>query len=203
MSDLYSVSLDELLKEDKNMLRHLAETTETANKRFRMSKRLLVGIYAAIWVLFIPIFWVLVFLPNEFSFSIDSLIHQDVMFRVFYPLCTGVIAVIIGMKGYFGKLKWLYIPVNGIMFAVGDFSTWSLRWYLFILYSEEGAHFVLWDYIEKFLDAEIDDVFTSYPLTGIIAAALGLFIGLFVRYYHLSKLTRTNDKAFVQDNPPM
>ena len=38
LSDLYSVSLDELLKEDKNMVRHLKESTDVVTSRKKLTK---------------------------------------------------------------------------------------------------------------------------------------------------------------------
>ena len=41
LSDLYSVSLDELLKEDKNMIRHLKESTDTVASRDKLTRFIL------------------------------------------------------------------------------------------------------------------------------------------------------------------
>ena len=57
LSDLYSVSLDELLKEDKRMIGFLEESTNEVKSREKFSRLVLIMSYLVIWVLSIFFFW--------------------------------------------------------------------------------------------------------------------------------------------------
>lgn len=188
LSDLYSVSLDELLKEDKKMIRHLAETTKSAENSRRLLKWILFGAYAAIWVLFIPFFWL-----SGRGFIIHS---EQAVYLFFYPLCTGIITLLIGAGGYFGVPKWLFIPINGIMCILSYGVTWRL-WHLSVAayQSKTEQPFVLFDFLKDYL-SETEMYNRGEPLAGIIAAAAGLLIGSFIRYYRIANTKQADDKAF-------
>ena len=49
LSDLYSISLDELLKEDKKMIEHLDDATNEVKSRKWFSKLIEVGSFLVIW----------------------------------------------------------------------------------------------------------------------------------------------------------
>ena len=199
LSDLYSVSLDELLKEDKKMIRHLAETTEAAASNRRYARWILLGVYAVVWVMFIPFFWLAV--PS------DLLNSEREVYMLFYPLCTGITAALIGSGGHFGMWKWLYIPINGIMCILSYGVTWDLYYYLSDLGVKEymtktEQPFVLFDFLKEYLN-KTEWYEKGAPIVGITAAAVGLFIGSFIHYYRISKATQTNGKAFLQENSPL
>lgn len=191
LSDLYSVSLDELLKEDKKMIRHLAETAKSAENSRRLLKWILFGAYAALWVLFIPFFWLC---------GRDFLINSErAVYLFFYPLCTGIITLLIGAGGYFGVLKWLFIPINGIMCILSYGVTWRLEEWLWRLsvaayQSKTEQPFVLIDFLKDYL-SDTEFYYTRLPLAGMIAAAAGLLIGSFIRYYRTANTKQADDKA--------
>ncbi|MDE7361595.1 MAG: helix-turn-helix domain-containing protein [Oscillospiraceae bacterium] len=213
MSDLYSVSLDELLKEDKKMIRHLAETTDAVAKDRRFVKWLLLGVYAAIWVLFITFFWLVDSddLP-ECIWDLKDLINAErEVYLFFFPLCTGMITLLIGAGGHFGMWKWLFIPINGIMCILSCGVMWELYWHLSHLHTKEymtktEQPFILLDFLKEYL-SKTEWYEKGAPLVGIAAAAIGLFIGSFIRYFRLYNATRTkdktDDKAFLQENSPL
>lgn len=66
MSDLYSVSLDCLLKEEKtvsnnlNYLNYLEESTNVVKSRRRLGKLVLVAAYLVIWAVSVAFFWLAV-----------------------------------------------------------------------------------------------------------------------------------------------
>lgn len=49
LSDLYSVSLDELLKEDNKMIEHLDDSTNIVKSRKRLTRFIMAGAYLLIW----------------------------------------------------------------------------------------------------------------------------------------------------------
>lgn len=197
LSDLYSVSLDELLKEDKNMIRHLTETTNAEENKKRLFKWILIGVYAAIWALFIPFYWV-VTSHNSLADMYNLLFSGDgPVYLFFYPVCTGIITLLVGAGGYFGTLKWLFIPINGIMHILTYGVTCKLDGWLFYLkvaayQSKTEQPFVLFDFLKDYLS---DNQFYNkgYPLVGIIAAAAGLLIGTLIRQSLVIKRIERNE----------
>ena len=57
LSDLYALSLDELLKGDQKMLAHLETTTDVVKTKQRLSQSILTAVYLLIWALSIIVFW--------------------------------------------------------------------------------------------------------------------------------------------------
>lgn len=220
LSDLYSVSLDELLKEDKNMIRHLAESTDAAASNKRLVKRMLIGVYAALLVLAELFYWLLA-APNGYSgdvidlhawlgWDVPRLGVEELLFCVFLSLCTGVLFVIAGKNDYFGKLKWLCVPANGILFMLTHFLSSGIdlyfRWQTYIkdsfpeYYREFNLELLFGNYFDP---AHTELFWLKVLVAGMISAAAGLFIGSFIRYYHVNKTIQMNDKAFRQKNLPM
>ena len=60
MSDLYNISLDRLLKEEKSMsnyLNYLEESTNTVKSKNRLSMLILISTYLGIWAISLISFW--------------------------------------------------------------------------------------------------------------------------------------------------
>ena len=189
LSDLYSVSLDELLKEDRKMIRHLENTAKAAENNKRYAGWVLLGAYAAVWILYIPIFW-LADSVTIFNFGED-------IYQLFYPWCTGIIAALVGLGGHFGMWKWLGIPINGIMCILSCGATWELDHNLFHLrvleYKAKTEHpFVLFDFPKEYL-SDVEWYQKGAPLVGMAAAAIGLLIGSFIRYLTIVKRIERNE----------
>lgn len=182
------------------MIRHLAETANAAESNRRLSKWILVGAYAAVWVLFIPFFWLAtsgVFRQSGYNFINNA---QWEVYLIFYPLCTCIITLLIGLGGHFGMLKWLFIPINGIMCILSYGVTWRLDEHLtdlsIMAYKFKTEQpFVLFDFLKDYL-SETELYNKGEPLAGMIAAAAGLLIGSFIRYYRIAKAKQADDKAF-------
>ena len=222
MSDLYSVSLDELLKEDKNMIRHLAEATDTVASHKRLAKGILIAVYGAI-ILLMELFYWLAALPNGYTGDVIDMYAwlgwyfpviaaEDLLFCFILPLFMGVLFVIAGKNNYFGKLKWLSVPVNGIVFMVVHIICW-----LFYFLIEWNTYYK-YNIPDYFKDYDLSVVFREYlvqdfnwllgygiksMIAGMIAAALGLYIGSSIRHYRISRAVMADDKAFLQENPPL
>ena len=58
LSDLYGLSLDGLVKEDRHMIDHLRESTDTVRQRQKLSRLMLLAVYLAVWALCLLSFWV-------------------------------------------------------------------------------------------------------------------------------------------------
>lgn len=114
MSDLYSVSLDRLLKEESSMKHtyreYLEESTNTVRSNERKSKLILVFAALGIWALSVIAF----FLMKDAS---DSAGYSLWVTWAILPILFFVSSYSIGVRGWFGKLKWLVPLVCGLMYS--------------------------------------------------------------------------------------
>lgn len=176
LSDLYSVSLDELLKEDKKMIDHLDEATNTVRSRKRLTALIEIGGYLLIWTLSVLVFWAFYGLAFWTKNVNDGLISYGYPIMVFYavlPISAAVISAFVGADGSIDNLKWLIAPIFGITFLLADFVTFGTAW--------------LSTY-EKVTFSEIIAV-CEFPrvLIGTGASLIGMVIGMLIKHFKLKK----------------
>ena len=109
LSDLYALSLDELLKGDQKMLAHLETTTDVVKTKQRLSQSILTAVYLLIWALSIIVFW----LGGK----------QDAMVL---PVTTLILSFFIGKDTSWGRTKWLMPLFFGVMNMLAPYATFSL-----------------------------------------------------------------------------
>lgn len=156
MSDLYHISLDHLLKEDKDMstyLNYLEESTNTVKSHDRKAKTVLISVYLAIWAFAIIAFWL-------FTDPTDAMGYSLMYLWVLLPAVTFVVSLLIGKNNYFGKWKWLFTLLFGIMYMLAEYGTFS------------AANMISFD--------KINMPEFSMILTGAIISAIGLAIGCLI-----------------------
>ena len=123
MSDLYSVSLDYLLKGEgpmKDYLDYIEESTNTVKSKTRLSKLLLVLSYLVIWAFNIMASW---------CFSAGSITEAQaggVQWLVL-PAVTIILSLLIGKNNYWGKYKWLAPIGFGLMFMLSVYASYGMR----------------------------------------------------------------------------
>ena len=106
MSDLYSVSLDYLLKGEgpmKDYLDYIEESTNTVKSKTRLSKLLVVLCYLVIWAQAGGAQWIML------------------------PAATIVLSLLIGKNNYWGKYKWLAPIGFGLMFMLSVYASYGMR----------------------------------------------------------------------------
>ncbi len=121
MSDLYNISLDRLLKEEKSMsdyLGYLEESTNVVKSRNKFSELITIVVYLAIWALSLIVFWL-------FTSGSDAMGFGIMFLWVLLPVTTFVISLLIGKNNYWGKWKWLSVIVFGIMYMLAEYATFS------------------------------------------------------------------------------
>lgn len=121
MSDLYNISLDRLLKEEKSMsnyLNYLEESTNTVKSKNRLSMLILVSTYLGIWAISLISFWF-------FSSASDAMGYSIMFLWVLLPVTTFIISLLIGMNDYWGKWKWFSAIAFGIMYMLAEYATFS------------------------------------------------------------------------------
>jgi len=112
MSDIYSVSLDHLLKEEKSMKQtyqeFLEESTNTVKAKRNLGKIILLSTYFVIWAVAIIVIWQ----TNGYTTS-----NFDIVFRgLLLPLFLLIFTVTAAKNDYWGKGKWLSVIVAAITF---------------------------------------------------------------------------------------
>lgn len=112
MSDIYSVSLDHLLKEDHSMKQtyqeFLEESTNTVKAKNRLSRVIILSTYFVVWIVAMIVFW---------RVSGNMTNELDVVLRwVLLPVLLLAATVVVAKNDYFGTKKWLCILGAAITF---------------------------------------------------------------------------------------
>lgn len=153
MSDLYSVSLDYLLKGEgpmKDYLDYIKESTNTVKSKTRLSKLLLVLSYLVIWAFNIMASW---------RFSAGSITEAQAggVQWLMLPAVTIILSLLIGKNNYWGKHKWLAPIGFGLMFMLSVYASYGMR---------ESLNF-----------NRVDLQTLSFFFIGMIASMIGLALG--------------------------
>ena len=153
MSDLYSVSLDHLLKEDKSMNQtyqeFLEESTNTVKAKRRLEKIILFSTYFLIWVIAMVIFW-------QIKGPITS--ECDIVLRwILMPFALLVTTIFIARNNYWGKGNWLSVPAAAITYLTVPYTR----------FMEDSGNAT---YTFRFPNF-------GYMLIGIVVAVCGICIG--------------------------
>ena len=120
MSDLYSVSLDHLLKEEKSMKQsyrdYLEESTNIVRSNDRKSKLILTVAVLGIWALALISF----FLVHK---GVDNTGYSFAVTWAVLPVTFFTASFVIGKRDWFGKLKWLAVPIFSVMYTMAGLVT--------------------------------------------------------------------------------
>lgn len=152
LSNLYSVSLDELLKEDKEMIKYLNESTNEVKSRQKFSKLIQVMSYLLIWAMAIIVFWI--------GGRTDAMGYSLVVFYLVLPVSTLVISIFIGKDSGWANYKWIMLLFFGFMYMLASYATFSL------------ANTI------AFGNLNTPDITNSLP--GILCSAAGMIIGTII-----------------------
>ena len=114
MSDIYSVSLDHLLKEEKSMNQNyhefLAESTDTVKAKRSLGKIVLFATYFIIWVIAITIFWQA---NGPMSSGLDLTLRW-----VLLPFLLLASTITVAKNNYWGKSNWFCVLGAAITFLL-------------------------------------------------------------------------------------
>ena len=162
MSDLYDISLDRLLKEEKpvsDYLDYLEESTNVVKSRNKLSKLVLIMTYLVIWAVSLIVFWLFMDPAGALGYSLMFL-------WLLLPFTTFVLSLLIGRNNFWGKWKWLSAAAFGLMYMLADYATFKAANMV------SNGIFRMPDFIMLF--------------AGVIISVLGLGIGA-VFYYSKSR----------------
>ena len=119
LSDLYNISLDELIKGDKNMIEHIKENVNVVKSKEKFSKILLIGIYLIIWVLSILVFWL-------FTGEDAGIGYSLMVFYCILPITTFIVSFLIGKDKSWDSVRYFMPLFFGIMYMLVEYATFSL-----------------------------------------------------------------------------
>ncbi len=152
LSDLYSVSLDSLLKEDKKMVEYLEKSTNVVKSKQKLSKLMIILSYMIIWAVAVIVFWAV----NE----VDATVYSILVLWLLLPAVTLVTSLLIG-RNFESNKKWLWIIFFGVMYMLTEYLSFSL------------ANMVAF--------SKINDPDFSCLIAGCAFAAVGMAIGHFAK----------------------
>lgn len=151
LSDLYSLTLDELVKEDKGMIEHLDKSTNEVKSRQRVTKILQVAIYLMFWIICLVWFWT----ADQSEYGFAPAFTLLTLYAIL-PILSFVIALLIGKDDSWGKYRWGMILFLGFMYGL----------------------MVCLTFVMKGRPLPIS---LSYTLPGIVSSSLGMAIGFGAR----------------------
>lgn len=162
LSDIYGISLDTLLKDDENMIKHLDESTNIVKSKNRLRKLLPVLVYTVIWVLCVLLFWL-------YS-GRDAGTYSIFVFWGILPVSTLIISAISGKEDFKPLLKIGIVGFLSVMYMLCDYLTFSL------------LNMVSFD---KFNLPTLDSF-----IMGVIFSAVGMAIGSLVLFIKNKKANK-------------
>lgn len=156
MSDIYSVSLDHLLKEEKSMKQtyqeFLEESTNTVKAKRNLGKIILLSTYFVIWAAVMMVVWNIGPIPAGLDFALRWIL---------LPLLLLVSTVTVAKNDYWGKGNWFCVLGAAITF-------------LTVPYTEFAEELGTATFTFRFPNF-------GYMITGIIVSLCGIGIGAYLR----------------------
>lgn len=153
MSELYRVSLDELLKGDRKMIDHLEQSTDTVASRNRLARRITVLAYLVVWALVILTFWL--------GGRQDAMGYALVNLYLVLPVTTLAASAAVGLDEGWRGIRWLMLLFFGVLYMLVPYATFSLA------------------NMASFGQLRLPEAAAMLP--GILCAAAGMGIGCLVR----------------------
>ena len=89
-------------------------------KRLKVIKPIIVAVYFVVWTIAVLHFWL--FLDRRY----DTIGYTILYIYLAIPFVTFFISLLISLFNYGGKIKWIWIPIFGIMYMLLAYVTFSL-----------------------------------------------------------------------------
>lgn len=166
MSELYSVSLDHLLKEEKSMnqkqtyMEYLEESTNTVKAKKTLEKAILFSVYFLVWAIAETLF-LLVKGPTANDCG--------VIFRwILLPLFTLVAAAIIARNDYWGRANWFSVLAAAVLFFATPYTRYAVEHMTAADAGTTVSYIFIWPNF-------------GYMAIGALVALCGIGIGSFLR----------------------
>ena len=119
LSNLYSISLDDLLKGDEKMIEHLEESTNVVRSNTNRNKIITMLSYLLIWAVAMIVFWF-------FTSGSDAMGYSLMFLWIILPITTFVVSIIIGKNDFWRKGKWAITLFFGVMYMLAEYGTFKM-----------------------------------------------------------------------------
>lgn len=192
LSDLYSVSLDELLKEDTRMIEHLGEATNTVRSRRRLTWLVMAGVYLLIWTAAI----LLLYVVTAATDAAPDAYTEAYVVGAFYLILPSVSAVLSAVTGYLTERwrKWIFPAVFGAMEAAAFIAAGMMA-------SDDARRTTL----KAFLGSILRYVFRAFTFKAfaftLIVCAAAMGIGSLIHHLKYTKKRRGSGIPENDKNP--
>ena len=117
LSDLYGVSLDQLLKGDDTMLHHIEESTNTVKSRQRLARLLEVLSFLVVWAVCVAVFWL--------GGGSDAMGYSILVMYLVLPVTTFVCGLLMGLDTSWRERQWLSLLYFGVGYVLLPYGTFS------------------------------------------------------------------------------
>ena len=155
LAKLYGLTLDELLLEDKKMIRHLEESTDLVRSRRTLSRRVLMAAYLLIWGFSLVFFW-------TWTDPGDAMGYALVFQILLIPAATLVVSFFVGRDEEWVSARWVMLLFFGVMYMLVPYATFTLK-------NARAFH-------KGLVPPRLEDM-----LPGLLLSAVGMAAGSFVR----------------------
>lgn len=135
LSDLYGVSLDQLLKGDDTMLHHIEESTNTVKSRQRLARLLEVLSFLVVWAVCVAVFWL--------GGGSDAMGYSILVMYLVLPVTTFVCSLLMGLDTSWRERQWLFLLYFGVGYVLLPYGTFSAANML----TTGNFHLPEWQYI--------------------------------------------------------
>lgn len=135
LSDLYGVSLDQLLKGDDTMLHHIEESTNTVKSRQRLARLLEVLSFLVVWAVCVAMFWL--------GGGSDAMGYSILVMYLVLPITTFVCSLLMGLDTSWRERQWLFLLSFGVGYVLLPYGTFSAANML----TTGNFHLPEWQYI--------------------------------------------------------
>ncbi len=119
MSDMYNLSLDELLRENTDYVRYIKESTEKRKIKFRPSILIEVVLFFVIWGIILATYYINPPADRDM---------QEYAIRVYtmvFPPYIFLFSTIVGIDRHWGRFKWVLLPVFAYSVCFMDYCTFN------------------------------------------------------------------------------
>lgn len=172
MSDLYGISLDRLLKEEKSMeenknsgaggvsdyVTYLKENANAVKNGKKLFALIVFAGYTLIWGIVLLLFWCS-------PLSTDALGYSLLFFYFILPSASFAAALLIGYNDLFGRFKWLFLLFFLVTTVLAYYLTFSLK----NMIAFDKINYITWDTVLQGF------------LFGAVPAAVGMGTGFLIR----------------------
>ena len=155
LAKLYGLTLDELLLEDKRMIRHLEESTDLVRSRRTLSRRVLMAAYLLIWGFSLVFFW-------TWTDPGDAMGYALVFQILLIPAATLVVSFFVGRDEEWVSARWVMLLFFGVMYMLVPYATFTLK-------NARAFH-------KGWVPPRLEEM-----LPGLLLSAVGMAAGSFVR----------------------